>query len=586
MLQPASHLEYGVMVLTATKFAETGCPARKNRSGGRLCVRELLRLGGIVIALLWSGVGPAVADIYLPKIFSDSMVIQRQAEVRMAVVADADEPLVLSITGTNVDPRELKTQCDAEGRFLFSFSPPPVGGPHELTISGKSSKVVIRDVMVGDVWLCSGQSNMEWSLQKTAAEEFAFAQTEQPNLRLLTVPQMSSPQTLTDFTGNVSWVASRAETTPSFSAVAWHFGSHIERELQVPVGLIHASWGGSRIESWISATGLQSEPSLEPLLQHAQTLGETVNQRDQLSGLYHGMIAPLAGFPIKGVIWYQGEANVGRGEQYGHLLPLLIRDWRATLSAPQLPFIFIQPTTYRYKNHPPQALPEVWEAQRLTYMTTPRTGLIGTLDLGDTEDIHPIRKREVGLRLGKWALAEVYEGRQWFERAADSLPPAVVTGQESTAPLSAEKRALDNDSVVAPPNGGPPTESPSTAQPPPLKPNVPEAPQYSGPIFRSAEVHESSIILTFWANSGLRSGDDEPLRDFLIAGENQEFLPAVATVQEDCVIVSHADIPHPVAVRYAWSDTPTGNLVNEAGLPAIPFRTDRFPLLSKDRHHP
>ncbi len=489
-----------------------------------------------------------LGDIRVPKIFCDSMVLQRQAEVHLSGQADPDEPLVLLITGAATDSREIKTICNAQGEFSFKFTPPPVGGPYELTLTGQKSKVVIRDVLVGDVWLCAGQSNMGWPISKTPPAEVSVTETPRSQLRLLTIPQTASPQPLPDINGSVAWTASTPASAAEFSAVGWHFGHILERELQVPIGLVHASWGGTKAESWLSHESLSSEPSLQSLIENAALVGESGKPQDHLNSLYNGMIAPLRDFPIKGVIWYQGEANVGRGQQYGTLLTQLILDWRQQWKSPHLPFLFVQLAPYRYKNHPTHALPELWDAQLHVCKTIPRTGMAVILDLGNPEDVHPVQKLEVGRRLSAWALAEVYHAEQLIR-----LEPAA-------------------DEVGAPsPTGIPPSErSPEPAP-------TPEARLYSGPLFRQATVDGNRIIVEFYAAQGLKSVDGQPLREFLVAGQDLVFYSATAVIEQDRVVLTCDQVPHPIAVRYCRNDTPAANLVNAADLPASPFRSDDFP---------
>lgn len=512
----------------------------------RRCVYLALLCGG-----WWFSNGDITtfADIRLPKLFRDSMVLQRQSEVHLYGTADPNEPLVLVITGEGKEGRELKTVCNERGEFSLKFAPPPVGGPYELTLTGKKSKVVIRDVLVGDVWLCAGQSNMGFPISESDPAEVVVTETPRAQLRLLSIPETASPQPLDDVAGAVEWVASNRETALEYSAVAWHFGSLLQEELEVPIGLIHASWIGTKAEAWISMGALTGEPSLELMLESAKVLEDGSKRQDHLASLYNGMISPLGRFPIKGIVWYQGEANVGRGQQYGTLLPLLIADWRKHWNSEHLPFLFVQLAPFRYKSHSPQALPELWDSQLKTYKQVPRTGMVVISDLGNPDDVHPIRKQEVGRRLGNWALAEVYQGRQLLP--VESVAPA-TDASPSAGPLAAE----------------------------PTSTTASEAPPHSGPLFREVVVEDGRIVVGFLAGQGLRSTDNQPLREFLIAGEDQVFHPAIAVLDEDRVVVSSQQVPQPVAVRFAWNDTPNSNLVNSAGLPASPFRTDNFPLIS------
>lgn len=525
---------------------------------------------GLLLSLVWLaavGSAPALADIRLAKLFGDSMVLQREAEAHLHGVADPDEPLVLSITGKDLELRELKTVCNAQGEFSFKFAPPPVGGPYELTVTGSQSKVVIRDVMVGDVWLCAGQSNMVWPISKAAADEMTATATARPGLRFISVPPTASPQPLKEIAGGATWARSTAESAAEFSAVAWHFGASLEQDLQVPIGLIQTSWGGTRAEAWVSPSALAAEPRLAPLLTNAELVGDAAKPQDRLSSLYHGMIAPVQSFPIKGVIWYQGEANVGRGDQYKTLLPTLISDWRQQWKSPHLPFLIVQLAPFRYKNQPPQALPEVWDAQRETYQRVPYTGLVVTTDLGNFEDVHPLQKQAVGQRLAHWALAEVYRGQALLpgDRQKAAANEAAPTEAAVAGTVAAQAAAGSTETA-----GGSAT-TPAAHSATTL---------YSGPLFQAATVEGQRIAIDFLAGQGLRSADDQPLREFTIAGSDQVFHPAEAVIIDGRLWISSPAVPEPVAVRFCWTDTPKPNLVNAAGLPASPFRSDDFPLSS------
>ena len=246
--------------------------------------------------------------------------------------------------------------------------------------------------------------------------------------------------------------------------------------------------------------------------------------------LFNGMIAPLAHFKTRGAIWYQGESNNGRGQQYATLMPTLIQDWRNTFGNPEYPFYFVQLAPFRYTQLASVALPEIWDAQLKTLGATENSGMIVTTDIGDPKDIHPKNKREVGRRLALIALAKLYQS---------DLPP-------------------ENQSII-----------------------------YSGPLYQSSVIEGSEIKIRFkHVGDGLKSRDaDEPLTFFQICGEDGVFAPATATVSEEgnILTVSASDVPHPIAVRFGWSDTAEPNLINSAGLPASPFRTDEFPLESAGR---
>lgn len=531
-----------------------------------------------LLVLLATQVGPldcVWADIRLPKIFSDSMVLQRQAEIPVWGMADPEESLTLAISSATVERIEVKTVCDSDGNFHVKFPSMPVGGPYELEIVGDSSTVLIRDILVGDVWLCSGQSNMEMTVAASADAEKVAAGEPIPNLRLLSIERMASPKPLQEFTGAISWKSATPEHAADFSAVGFYLGQKLQASQQVPIGIINASWGGTLAEAWTSQAALAETESLQGLHEYGQTNADGLQKQDQHSALFNGMIAPLERFSVKGVVWYQGESNVGRGAQYSELLPALIRDWREHFSNDALPFLIVQLAPFRYQDHPPQALAEVWDAQLKTVLKTPGTGLVVTTDLGNAEDIHPKRKRPIAARLSDWAVAEVYNDARLIAYA-DSAPEVeekddTVAAVESETESTASSTGLGNAPVQ---DSGKASDEPPAYQQP-----------YASPLYRSYQVVGSAIHISFYAGEGLKSRDGEPLREFQIAGQDQEFHPAQARIEGDLVIVESEQVTAPQAVRFAFRDTPDANLVNRRGLPASPFRTDSYPLLSSGRDY-
>jgi sialate O-acetylesterase len=327
-----------------------------------------------------------------------------------------------------------------------------------------------------------------------AKEEIAAA--NYPNIRLITIPKVQANEPATDV--RASWIACDPKTVSAggwggFSAAAYYFGRTLHKELNVPVGLIHTSWGGTPAEFWTSRKALAAAPELKGLGGGG-------------SKLYNGMVAPLIPFAIRGAIWYQGEANVGRDKQYQVLFPAMIRDWRAAWGEGDFPFLFVQIAPFQYDCH------ALWEAQFLTLKRVPNTGMVVTTDIGDVNDIHPKNKQEVGRRLALWALAKTY-GR-----------------------------------------------------------DVP----FSGPIYQSMKIEAKKIRLTFAYGQGMKAADGKPLNYFSIAGTDGVFHAAQAEVEGDTLVVSSPEVVKPVAVRFAQQAKATPNLVNRAGLPASPFRTDSW----------
>ena len=484
-------------------------------------MRDLLRplIGFCVVLCVASTLS---ADIRLPKIFCDKMVLQRDANIRVWGDAGAGEELVISI-GDN----SSTTTADADGKWFVEVQAPPAGGPYELTVAGSESRVVFSDVMVGEVWLCSGQSNMQWSMRQSLpleADEMEkfFAEINNPNVRLLTVPASAVEEPASDITNGVVWEECTPESVAEFSAVAYLFATALQKHealRDVPIGLIDASWGGTPAEAWTSRAALEQHENLKPLLDHWDERSDKRTPHCPAS-LYNGMISPLVPFTIRGVIWYQGEANVGRGKQYGTLFPTLINDWRSRFQQEDLPFYYVQLAPFRYGDQDRRALAEVWDAQRKT-LALNRTGMAGSSDIGDVNDIHPKNKDVVGDRLAKIALANLYgvEGQVW-----------------------------------------------------------------SGPQFVSAEPteDETQLVVKFCHATGLKAGDNG-LDGFQVCGEDGEFKPAKAEIRDATVVVWSTEVAKPVAVRYLWDDSSTASLFNDAGLPALPFRSDDFELISADQ---
>jgi sialate O-acetylesterase len=461
---------------------------------------------GLLVAC-WSAA--ATAAVKLPAIFGDNMVLQRGQAVPVWGWADKGEEITVSVAG-----QTQKTKAGADGRWKVILDKLDVGQPVAMTVQSASGSVItVKNILVGEVWVGSGQSNMEMPVSgcRNAAQEAAAA--KYPDIRLFTVAKKKAAAPETDCSGR--WVQCSPESVPGFSAAAYFFGRELHKELKVPMGLVHTSWGGTPAQFWISRTALESNPALKGLAQ-----GES-------SCLYNGMIAPLIPFAVRGAIWYQGEANVGAAYQYRTLFPAMIANWRADWGQGDFPFGFVQLAPFAGYSEDWGANPAAWaelcEAQRMTLDRSPNTGMAVTVDIADVDlihpknkdyhGIHPTNKQDVGRRLALWALAKVY-GRN----------------------------------VV-----------------------------YSGPIYKSMAVEGNQIRLQFdHVGSGLVAGDGKPLSEFTIAGADQRFVPATAQIDGNAVVVHNGEIAHPVAVRFAWHDAATPNLANQEKLPASPFRTDAW----------
>ena len=476
------------------------------RSTTRRCFLWSLLLSGFVAAA-----SPLAAETRLPAIFSDHMVLQRE---RPIPVWGWDAP------GTNVtitlgDAKATAT-ADANGRWQTSLPARAAGGPLKLVVHGTTTRS-FDDVLIGEVWFCSGQSNMEWPVAASLDAKQEIASANHPKIRHIKIPHRpaDAPQ---DDVKTPGWIVCSPKTVGSFTAAGYFFGRNLQQQLDVPIGLIGCNWGGTRIEPWTPPEGFRAVPELESIAKQldkfpAKNKQGKINHQSPLA-LYYGMVCPVLPYGIRGAIWYQGESNNGEGMLYFEKMKALIRGWRTVWNDADLPFYFVQLAPFRYKGRPAEQLAGIWEAQLEAVKKIPHTGMAVTVDIGNVRNIHPKNKQEVGRRLALWALAKTY-----------NRPIAV----------------------------------------------------YSGPLYRSAKTEGSSIRISFdHTGSGLASRDGKPLAHFTIAGEDKKFVPAKATIDGDSVVVSCPAVAKPLAVRFAWRDDAEPNLSNKEGLPASPFRTDSW----------
>jgi len=519
----------------------------------------------ILLALAVSARG----EVTLHRLFSDNAVLQQRAKVPIWGTARDGEKVTVQFQKQRV------TTIASNGQWRVTLKPLRAGGPFTLVVtgdpstgSGRGNTLTRTNLLVGEVWICSGQSNMQWPLTHCENSQAAISNATDPQLRLFTVPNVAANEPQRDV--NANWVECTPQTVAGFSGVAYYFGRDLRAARRVPVGLINTSWGGSPAETWVPRSYLAADPILKPSLdsfqqavasypkqleqyqqaepaltqKHAEAVaqaaaagkpaphppappGDPAQNAHRPGALYYAMIAPLQPFAIRGAIWYQGESNAGRAWQYRTLFPTMIRAWRetwgagapATGSGQVFPFLFVQLAPCGSAALGVSAWAELREAQLRTTQTLPATAMAVITDAGDCADIHPRRKEPVGARLALAARALAYGER---------------------------------------------IES-------------------SGPLYRAMTVKSDRIALTFsHARGGLVTKAGE-LKGFIIARADQRFFPAKAEIEGDKVVVSSPDVPQPVAVRYGWADCPDINLYNQAGLPASPFRTDDFPMITQPR---
>ncbi len=448
------------------------------------------------------------AALKLPAIINNNMVLQRDCEVP---IWGWDDPGT-KVTVTMGD-KKVEATADESGRWQVSLSATPAGGPHEISIIGTDIKK-LTGVLFGEVWLCSGQSNMEWVVNNSDNPDQEKANAKYPMIRHIKIPHAPQAEAQTDVPAG-EWQETTPETVGNFTAVGYFFAKHLHAELNVPIGLIGSNWGGTRIEPWTPPVGFESVPALKDITDKlaeypAKKEDGSINHQSPLA-LYNGMIAPLVPYAIRGSLWYQGESNNGEGMLYFEKKKALINGWRSIWNNPEMPFYFVQLAPYTYGGDPTR-LAEIWEAQTKT-LTVPHTGMAVTVDIGNVKDIHPRNKQDVGKRLALWALAKDY-GK--------------------------------TDLV------------------------------YSGPLYKSMEVDGDKIRLHFeHVGDGLVARDDKPLSHFQIAGEDGMFVDATASIDGGTVVVSAASVSQPKHVRFAWHQLAEPNLSNKNGLPASPFRTGK-----------
>lgn len=499
----------------------------------------MIRILALFSLLLLPRVG--LAELKFSPVFGDSMVVQRDQPIHVWGWTAPGTDVTVELAGHTATGK-----ADASGRFDVKLDPLPAGGPHEMVIEADESRT-FRDVLVGEVWVCSGQSNMAFAVASANDPDLESMTAKFPNIRLISVPQVGSQEPLNDFDGK--WEACTPETVKNFSAVGYFFGRQLHQTLDVPIGLIDNAWGGSAAEAWVRRDVLEDDGKYGELLEKWDTLAKTYDHeaavakwkeqvaqwektkkgnkprapRDQLTGnhrpanLYNGVLHPVLGYTIRGAIWYQGESNAGRAYQYRDLFPLMIQNWRNEWGQGDFSFYWVQLADFRNEVEAPAESDwaELREAQTMTMSKLPNTGEAVITDLGEAADIHPKNKLDVAKRLVRWALA--------------------------------------NDYGI----------------------NIP----YRSPTFSSLEIKENKAVLKFDSiGRGLDTFDVREPIGFAIAGEDKVFVDADAKiVTKDTIEVWSDAVKNPVAVRYAWADNPICNVQSADGLPMTPFRTDDWP---------
>lgn len=512
--------------------------------------RSFLRLAALLPVLLCVTVSEA--ELKLSAVFSDHMVLQQQKPIHVWGWTNPGQQVVVTLLREGAQTSDSAI-ADQSGRFAVKLPSMDAGfDACVLKIQADETRV-LKDILIGEVWLCSGQSNMAWNVGSANDADLETLTANYPSLRLISVPQVGTQETQSTFNGE--WQKCTPATARDFSAVGYFFGRQLHQTLNVPVGLIDNAWGGSACEAWIERDLLASDEQFQPLLDKWKATEATYDHqkatdaykaklatwnetkkgnrprapRNVLAGqhrpanLYHGVLKPIMGYTMQGAIWYQGESNAGRAYQYRELFPLMISSWREEWGQGDFSFYWVQLADFMAETDQPEdsAWAELREAQTMTMAKLPMTGEAVILDLGEASDIHPKNKQDVAKRLARWALANDYGMKDLAHRS---------------------------------------------------------------PLYKSMTVEGGKAILTFdHVGGGLDTFDVREPIGFAIATEDGAFVEAQAKVTgKDTIEVWNTDLATPVAVRYAWANNPVCNVQSKEGLPMTPFRTDDRPGVTAD----
>jgi sialate O-acetylesterase len=467
----------------------------------------------LCIAFFYSNT--ATAAVTLPYFIADNMVLQQQAQPLIWGWTNSNKKVTIS---TSWNKKKYTVTANEKGKWTINIETPIAGGPYEMAISDGET-ITLKNILIGEVWLCSGQSNMEMPMkgfrdQPIIGSNEAIFNSNNDNIRLFIVPR-SVQRTQQDTCKKQSWKVAEPEAVSNFSATAYYFGKVLHDKLKVPVGLISISYGGSPIEAFMDEASLASFADIK--LPSKTDTTKKINNGTPTT-LYNGMLHPFLGFTVKGCIWYQGETNNSRAKQYETLFPAFIQMLRTKCNNDSLPFYYAQIAPYNYTNNTTDSAPKfnsayLRDAQRKTLAKIPNSGMVVLMDIGEEFNIHPANKETGSKRFAYMALAKTYQ-HKGFGYASPFFDSLLINGNVATVKF--------NNAV----NG-----------------------------------------LTSYGKT---------LTNFEIAGENKVYRPARAVIYQGKVLVSSPEIDKPVAVRYAFKDFVVGELFNTEGFPASSFRTDNW----------
>jgi sialate O-acetylesterase len=456
------------------------------------------------------------AAIKLPALFSDNMMLQQKSNAPIWGWADKNQTIKIQ---TSWDAKTYEVKADKAGKWKIALQTPVAGGPYEISVSDGTETKSIKNILIGEVWLCSGQSNMEMPLkgfpgQPVLKGNEAIVYSKNNKIRFITIPRATVLTPNEDFVGQ--WYAASPQTTGDFSATAWYFGSLLQEVLDVPVGLIHVSYGGSSMEAWMNQEMLKDFLSAK-IPTKKEDIAKDPNR--VATTLFNGMLSPVIGYGIKGCIWYQGESNYERAGQYKDLMKKMVSSWRGLWQQGDFPFYYAQIAPFNYAQFHPKDNKEEYnsaflrEAQLKAATEIPNSGMAVLMDIGEENNIHPIHKEAGGTRLAYLALNKTYG----------------ITGFE-----------------------------------------------FESPEFKAMEIKDNSVTVSFdKAPNGITSNGKEVI-GFEIAGENKVFYPAKAEVRRKSVVLTSDKVTKPVAVRYLFKDFAQAQIFSNGGLPVSSFRTDEW----------
>ena len=455
----------------------------------------------VVFFIITSSMLHLFSQVKFAPCFGKDMVLQQDMPVKLWGTASKGEQIQVVF-----QRKTYKTKADKDGNWIISTAALKAGGPFKLSAKSKKESHEIDDVYVGEVWIAGGQSNMEFDLSRSTDGRKYVEAASNENIRFLYVPRPDRVKTPED--NELIWKVATREHVANMSAVAYHFASNIQPKINVPIGIICCYRGGSSAESWIAPEDLRAHPQLKSLMEFDRTTRERGSNQRRRSTLYEDMLTRVIPFTSRGVIWYQGEANAARAEQYKTLFPYMIASWRKYFSNPTLPFYFVQLPKFGAKGEPHFHWAELRDAQLETWRNVPNTAMVVALDCGEENQLHPKNKKPIGERLALIALNKNY------------------------------------------------------------KLNVP----YSGPLFKSASVAGNQVVVSFdYAESGLTTNEDSIVRGFELSGDGKTFYPANAEIKNNNIIVVSTAVKKPIALRYGWKNFTDANLYNQDGLMASPF---------------